>query len=155
MGLNEPLCKTRRPGAGIIRISMHRFVFTHDRCCCCLSGAEQGWSSRLANGQIYQLHTLCLRLSAFRPDNLEHILAILAQSRSAHGFSLLTDTGMTMTRAPDAARRACLAETPRQTGGAIAVRSTKPGLAARLAPERAARIRRPWRVYSRRNHAYR
>jgi hypothetical protein len=68
---------------------MHRFVFTHDRCCSGLPGAEQRWPARLANGQIYQLHTLCLRLSAFRPDNLEHILALLAQSRSAHGRYLL------------------------------------------------------------------
>jgi hypothetical protein len=57
---------------------MHRFVFTHDRCCRGLSGADQGWPARLANRQIYQLHALCLSLSAFRPDNLEHILAILA-----------------------------------------------------------------------------
>src|SRR5262245_4515599 len=113
MGLDESLCKTRHPGTGIVLVGMHRFIFTHDRCCRGLSGAEQRWPARLANGPIYQLHTLCLSLSAFRPDNLEHVLAILAQSRSAHGFSLLTDTGMTMTRAPDAARRACLAETPR------------------------------------------
>jgi hypothetical protein len=59
---------------------MHRFVFTHDRCCRGLSGAEQGWPARLANGQIYQLYALGLGLGTFCPDNLEHILAILAQS---------------------------------------------------------------------------
>src|SRR6266568_5199696 len=90
MGLDEPLGKMLHPRAGIVLIGMHRFIFAHDRCCRGLSGAEQGWPARLANGQIYQLHALCLSLSTFRPDNLEHILAILAQSRSAHGFSLLT-----------------------------------------------------------------
>src|SRR5262245_4445888 len=89
MGLDEPLGKMRDPGAGIILIGMHRLIFTHDRCCRRLSGAEQGWSTWLSNGQIYQLHALGLSFSAFRPDNLEHILAILAQSRSAHGRDLL------------------------------------------------------------------
>ena len=28
MGLDEPLSKTRPPGAGIVLIGMHRFVFT-------------------------------------------------------------------------------------------------------------------------------
>src|SRR5438093_11425549 len=91
MGLDEAFGKMWHPGAGIVLIGMHRFVFTHHRCCRRLSGAEQGWPARLSNGQIYQLHALCLSLSAFRPDNWEHILAILAQSRSAHGRYLLTD----------------------------------------------------------------
>jgi hypothetical protein len=70
LGQDEPLDRTRCPGAGIVLIGMHRFVFTHDRCCRGLSGAEQGWPARLSNRQIYQLHALGLSLSAFCPDTV-------------------------------------------------------------------------------------
>src|SRR5262245_55000644 len=105
MGLDESLCKTRHPGTGIVLIGMHRFVFTHDRCCRGLSGAEQGRPARLANGQVYELHALGLSLGAFRPNNLEHILAILAQSRFAHGHYLLTDLSLSRGATPELAAR--------------------------------------------------
>jgi hypothetical protein len=73
MGLDEPLSKTRNLGAGIVLIGMHRFAFTHDRCCPGLSGAEQGWPAWLANGRIYQLHALGLSLSAFCPDAVYYL----------------------------------------------------------------------------------
>jgi hypothetical protein len=57
---------------------MHRLIFTHHRYRRSLSGAEQRRPARFTNGKIDELHALCLRLSAFSPDDLEHILAILA-----------------------------------------------------------------------------
>ena len=84
MGLDEALGKVRYAWAIVVLIGMHGFIFAHDRYGRCLPGAEQCWPFGLSNGQVYQLHASRLRLSAFRPDNLEHILATLAQSRCAH-----------------------------------------------------------------------
>src|SRR5437660_11810924 len=89
MGLDESLRKTRHPGAGIVLIGVHRFIFAHDCCGRGLSGAEQGWPARLANGQIDQVQALWLRLGTFRSGDLEHIPAILAQSRSPPWLYLL------------------------------------------------------------------
>src|SRR5262245_25734386 len=89
MGLDESWGKVGYAGAGIVLIGMHRFIVAHHCCRRSLSGAEQCWPAGLANGQVDQRHTPGLGLTAFRPDNLEHILTILAQSRSSHCLSLL------------------------------------------------------------------
>jgi hypothetical protein len=64
---------------------MHGFFVAHHGGSGSLAGTEEGWSSRLTNGQVEQRHTLCLGLGAFRSDLLKNIRTLLSQSRLSHG----------------------------------------------------------------------